>query len=325
MTPVNNIDFPGILMCIHDDAVLYLFNEWKGQVVLYTLDPHIFKVVSQFHLQLPINYIIRSVADQNCIYIPTTQGEIIGIDKFSGEKVVHCDLGMMTIVSDVVQDEDNLFTVCGVPIMHGLKTDTEILSITSNDKLSGNKVGQSQIMRGRICPITVKHNYIWSTIGKNLYKHSLLCEKIKVKELQFSPNYKTIATEDYICTASSKGALEVFNKDLETHYRIFLSHNNSPPVHVFHNTIYWFINETLYKIDLDKKSIMKYYEFDYPIISTPAVDRNDIYATDKSGNLIRISDEVKVMHVDNTPFRQPIILGEYIILISKEKIYRIEI
>lgn len=332
MRPIDTIDFPDILMCMQDKSVLYILSDWKGQVILSTLDASTFKIVSRFNLALPVNYLIRSIVDDSSIYIPTMNGEIIGIDKFSGEKIVHCDLGLMTIVSNIEHDDQHVYTICGLPIVQGLKTDTEIFCVTASSKESGQKIGQSQIIRGQICPITVKHGYIWGNIGKLIYKFSPLCEEIGRKELQFSPNYKTVVTDDFVCASSNKGSLEIFNRDLQPYYRLLIGTNNSPPVSVGKNLVCWFVGNELYLIDLDKKSMSRIYEFKNPVVSTPKVFDYDVYATDRDGNIIGISRktsdsneyDIEVMHVAKTPFRQPIVFDNYILLVSKDKIYRIE-
>lgn len=324
MQPVKTINFSDTLSFCCDNGAIYLLSPWKGEVLLSTFNPWTMKVTSSFSSALPFNQLLQIRVDDSCVYIPTMQGEIIGIDKFSGEKVVHCDLGMMTMVANVEQNDSHLYTICGVPIMNGLKTDTESLCITSSDKVTGKKSGQSSSIKGRVCPLSLD-DHVWGLFGKTLYKYSPACEKINQTDVQFLPNYRPVIADNFVCSASSRGSLEVFHKDsVKSHVNFILEKNKSSPVTI-NNKVYWFLDRELKLIDLDTKKVSSLYQLKHRVRSTPVVFNETIHVTDDAGNLITIKDNVSSLQVANEIFGQPMVYDDFVVLVSKDNIYRIDI
>lgn len=318
---------PDILSACSDGVTVYLFVDWHPSVMLAIMDSSTFKITNRFTLQLPFNRLIQPCVDENCVYIPTTEGHVIGVNKFDGTVLVTADMGLMTLVADIEQDSDYLYTLCGVPIGNGLKTDTKTFVICVNSKEDGKKVFQSQSMTGQICPITVQDD-IWALVDKKLYHYSTFCELKSTANLNFFPHYKPLVTEDFVAVASNVGTLEIFKRNgLAVHGKMITEKNASPPVAVSDNQLVWFADKQIYKINLAALEMQKIATLPARVLSTPAIVGTSIFVSDELGNIVKLDSEhnVEKISVDKVPTRKPLQADSFVVTSTKEKVHFIEV
>ena len=85
---------------IVDESVLYILMNNKSMISLFVLDPNSFEKIYIFNILNNIVEHLNPCIDNDCIYVPTSDGQIIGYDKFNGRSLIHMDLGPMLAVSD---------------------------------------------------------------------------------------------------------------------------------------------------------------------------------------------------------------------------------
>ncbi len=282
----NSIKMPAIIQSANDSILLYVLSKADTIIGLSVIDSDSCKNIASFWLQLNPNTYSSPCVDNDCLYLPTDDGQIIAIDKFSGSKHVTIDFGPIIIMSDLLQDEENIYTLCGIPISSKTKTDTSRYSICVGNKETGKQVAQSELIKADNIFINVDTD-IFIIHDKQLSCYSKLGEHKYTIDLNFRPSYKPILTPQYVVCASSNGALEIFNKEDLSSYRLMAATTNfAPPVNIKDNILLWHADRFCHKIDVEKREASMGAMVKNSVNSEPVCQGQYIYAADKC-NIIR--------------------------------------
>lgn len=305
----------------HDAAAVYLFSQFGTATVISVLDPTSFKIVSQFELiNAQINYSVKPAVDNDAIYIPTLHGDILCIDKFSGERISEIDLGVMCIVSNLQILNNRLFAVCGLPISDGIKTNTNLFCLVSGSKEYNKKTCQSQIMQGPFHACLVD-DFIWIAAGKTLYKYSQECELLGTQILQFNHYMQLLSNKTFICAFSDKGSIESFNKEsLVAQARMIMPSAISCPIVTAYSMLCP-ADTMICEVSMGNSNINSYI-INQKVISTLAVN-NKVYILDVAGKLFALDNPTKIIGEFNLSVGELASCDDNVFIISREQVWKI--
>lgn len=322
MRTINKFDISNIAYCIQDDSALYLFID-NPPSTLFIFNIPGFKITESFSIKVPLNNMSNPCIDDDCVYLPTQEGQILGVDKFSGQLLVTLDLGIMLTACNITQDENAVYSICAVPIIKGIQKET-LLVLCINGKQTGKKKFQSSLLNGTIANLVIDKKIIF-TIDKTLYQYSKEGNKEKSTKLNFTPDYPIMTTDRFIVCACKSGTLEIFDKSTLASSNLFVEKNNTQPILSEGDIIYWAANQHLYRIDLQKSLISKLLRLN----KTPEIGcilQNNILYYVNQNHLIKwnLSEQsVNEINVKTKITQKPIIYKDDILLISQHHIYQI--
>jgi len=323
------LNIGNISLCVHDDISLYIISKEHDQLFhLSIIEPYSLKLISTHILAFPVNYHLKPCVDDDCIYIPTTQGEIIGIDKFSGSKIVTIDLGCRCIVADPIQENVYIYSLCGIPLSSGIKTNTDFFSLQINDKMTGKLLLQGQSMKGDILQMAIDDDSIWSVVGKTLYKFNKGCDEIGHVNLQFPSKYKPIITKQYICCTSPLGSVEIFNKGtFRNHGKLITRKNDSFPI--LHNQdMIWAVGNLVFKIDIEIPKAQHIGVLPGKVAGESVIIDNNLFNSSLDGRIFQYNLQslvVKQLRVSNKQVYNLFKIKNHLIFLDNDKVYNVEV
>jgi hypothetical protein len=213
-----------------------------------------FKVFDEWSIQVELNRRATSVLDDNFMYLPVAGGQILVIDKFSGNVSKMIDVGAMEIVDGLVLQGDTIYCACAVPIRFKNKLMLNNYCVLHIDKNTGSKVFQSGILSGEFLGITVDGGYVYSINSPWLYRINSKGD-IDQNKLTVGNYFSPVVSDDYIACFSKAGTVEVFTKDtFSFRSRLLIKESTAAPLFVGGNNVFWAVNGSLRKIDLSLNS-----------------------------------------------------------------------
>jgi len=272
-----------------DGSALYVVFHSKSSISLVIYDPDSFKKVSVLKITPLVLTHLNPCLDNDCIYLPTTEGQIFGNDKFNGTRLVTMELGPMIPVTDLQQNDNLVFSCCGLPIkeVKKPKTNTDLFCIVINEKENGKKIFQSQYFKGSPSFVNDKDN-LYVSANSNLFQFTDYGELVNAKSLGVECEFEPLITNDFVICSSSMGTLEILRKaDLTLHRRILVEKTTSPPV-CNDEFLYWFTNKSVFRVNLqtvEKEEIVKIAS---PVTAVPILKDNKLYTTDVQGSVISV-------------------------------------
>ncbi len=315
---------PHTLNYLYDEAALYLLVEHNG-LHLMVLDLASFEITASHPVYVPVNHAVKWCVDRNCIYLPTLEGQILAIDKFSGKRLASTDLGSMMVASNLAQDTDYIYSLCGLPISNGIKINLQTYALCTTHKESGEKIRQSQCIEGENCSFLL-NDYIWCTFGKQLVIFDKEFNKKATHTLSFTP-WPPMESESFVFLSSASGSLEVFDKSsFQCVTRMIMPiHFRHQPIDIGSDCLCCMAKEGVYKVDLQKQThkLLSNRSVD---ASLGAVEHNGvIFASNSTGicTNYRIANGGIDMIDIPKPCAQPFPFENRIILVSKESVYEI--
>ncbi len=326
----SSLNIGGVSLCVHDGISLYTISKEHDQLFFYLsiIEPYSLNLISTHILAFPVNYHLKPCVDDDCIYVPTTQGEIIGIDKFSGSKIVTIDLGFSSIVAGPIQENKHIYSLCGTPLSSGIKVNTDLFSLQINNKMTGKKVLQGQSMKGDTFQMTVDNDFIWSVVGKTLYKFDRECNEIDRAALQFPAKYKPITTKHYVCCTSPMGSVEIFTKDtLKNQGKLITRQNNSPSV-LYGKELIWAVGNLVFKIDVETPKTQLLGRLPTHIAGESVIINNNLFSTNLDGRVFRFdlqSFVTQQLRVNNKQVYNLLQIENHLIFTDDTTVYNIEV
>lgn len=317
---------PAKLINYFDDGFcVFALLFFDNVVEMISFDAKSFDVLSRFLTHYSPNPYVLPCVDDNCAYLPAMDGRLIGIDKFSGKILVNVDLGSMMIVSDPLQDDDCLFSLCGVPIVRQYTTDMDVFCICVNNKHTGHKRYQSQSMQGKISPLTLESD-IWVTVGRRLFRYTKGVRFESSIPMNFDANYRPIIAENHIIVCSKNGSAEVFDQSLKPVAKWMGDRNYSSPVKVGLNKYVWFCGKTVYQMDLNALEMSEVARLERNIKADAIARNHFVYAGDEGGYLVELDIKTgakRGLKISNGELWKPICVNDRIFISSDRELYQI--
>lgn len=306
--------------CCSDGPVLYILSPKDKHFELSTIDSKSFVSVGRIKISYPYNPIAEPIIDEDIIFVPSVDGRIIGIDKFSNEHVVDIDLGSMMASRKSVCDANSIYTICSIPISNRKTTDTDISVICVNDKLTGKKKAQSCVLKGNMSPLLVS-DFIWGSHNKEIKRFSLLGELEKVAKLSFVQSFPVLLP-DFLLSFSESGGIEIFDLDLRPHMKLMVQKTKCPPV-VSGELVYWATNGQVVQLTSDWK-VEKLSDFPFVPISSVFL-RGHLFVSTEEGVLVDLDVDkrtISSIYLDKK-MRYLQISGNHILVASDRELFQI--
>lgn len=322
MEPVDTLFFVNVLSVTSDEGAVYIIHK-NNQHFLSILDPRLMKVISTIQLSFDVNYIVPPVVDRDSVFIASSVGDIVVLDKFSGDIVSKIDIGIMPVISALEQVGNSLLAICGVLISNGLKTDTDSFCLVSCSKTTGKKEFQTRSMKGLVRPMGFSPADVWISVDRNLFGFDLNGEQIGHLPIGFQPSYSPIVTDSHVVAANKAGLLEIFDKN-GTSRIIMASPNQCKPV-LFGDSLIWITDNGCWKISLiGDVSVVE--SISKNVKLTPIVDGKFIYYISE-GVLHKLGkdDVSEPMKITDKLITHFSICDGYVLVIATDEIFRIKI
>lgn len=314
-----------IISCFNDGVMLYYMTSSNNLIEINTFDPETFESVSSFSIFYNPNLFSKPTVDEHFVYLPSADGRIIAIDKFSGKMEFEISLGMMICVSDIEQDQEYVYTVCRVPLTNGIKSMSHGYCVCKNEKISGKKINQSQLFQGKPSQLLILNDKCWIIFDKKIYKLSNTLELENSSNILNYSKYKPFIHKDYVCLASSLGYLEIFEYDMKPVTKIFIGKNRVVPFSDRTN-IYVITENKIFCISSENK-VQEIQSLD--TMYAEYIYKNEfLYMADETGRLASFDfkqKSLKKLGVSQLSLRELTIIDNNIFTHDKSGIYKIEI
>ncbi len=307
-----------------DASVLYVSSYSHGMVGIFSFNPHSLKMISEFAFYYDANPLIPPCVDESCIYLPSNDGQIIGVDKFSGDTTVSIDLGLMTQLSDIQQSNTHVYVLCGIPITNRNKIDVSNICITANDKKSGKKQFQTRSFSSPI-QFSVNGN-IWVVDNKTLLKLSDNFDVEHRTSISFNPNFAPLVTDDYVILCSNKGLVEVLDHDLHSIVRLVTGSTSSVGPILCGDIVLWFVHGKLLSIDPETRWSETILKYEFITRSSGFTSGSNIYTTTSTGNFVKIHTQtghLNEVHIIDQPLDNPTVVDDMAFVNAEGQLHQI--
>ncbi len=200
---------PHLVDCLTDDVTIKLIGSGSN-VDIITLDPESLGLVSRFAVETHVHDFYASCIDDDCVYLPTKLGQILALDKFSGEILTTINLGM-PIMSNVVQDNQNIYCICGVPLSRKWEIVFINFCVCVCDKETGKKKIQTSYFEGNPSALLKSNDFLWVIGGEYLIQYS--CNGEYLGKAHLGPGFEhLLIAKDHIICVSTDGLVRTLDK-----------------------------------------------------------------------------------------------------------------
>lgn len=311
---------PKLFQYFGDESCLYTLSVPDSYVELSVFNSKDLRLIETFQLIYRPQYLVPSILDKNCIFLPSVDGRLIGQDKFSGKLLVDVDLGPMMIVSEPCQDNEFIYSLCGIPIAdRALRPNTKTFCVCINNKISGKKIGQTQSLVGQPSGLCL-HEKLWLVVDRVLYQFSKQGELEKTRKLSFWTPYKPIFHANHIFVCSQSGLVEVFDADLNPINRFMTGTNMIPPISA--QNLYWFIKDAVYEIS--NTSVVSHIPIN-ETVNTDAVPCGSYIIAGSAGSLVcfdQISHRMDSLKLGEK-LDKPVVINRNIFVASENEVFQL--
>lgn len=308
-----------------DDGIsLYTMQVSDNIIEINNLDTESFDSISTFLTHYKPNLLVKPTADKNCLYLPSIDGRIIGIDKFSGQMLVDIDLGMMNCISEPKLFENYIYTICNVPLSNKPGIHSRSIVICKNDLDTGTKIGQSQLFQGKFSSLFLINNHFYIIVDEYLYQMSEnleVLQKIKINSDCFN---EIISVKNKIVISSNLGYLEIVDEKSLSSEKFIFNKNRVSPVCINEDLI-WFTEKKIIIFNIKNKTLK--FALDTNIAYSNVIVKNhSVFATDDLGNISCLDGEkgsLDRLGVSSIGLKHLITIDNFIFTGNHKELYKI--
>ena len=296
---------------------------------IITLDPESLRIVSRFSIDTVVHDFYSSCIDDDCVYLPTKLGQILALDKFSGDILATINLGM-PIMSDLVQDDQSIYCVCGVPLNRKLETVFSNFCVCICDKETGEKKVQTSYFKGGPFALIKDDNSIWVIGGEYLIQYS--CEGEYLKKAHLGPNFEYIplVTKNHVVCVSTDGIVRALNRDkLELDTLTRAQPCISEPFLV-DETLVWITPSGICHVNFKEKGFRSI-EANRKLLTDSIIspDRTQLFAFDNAGSIISFdlnNHAMRSIKLTKEPIlRKPVIAENCLLVASATQLHQLKV
>lgn len=266
--------------------------------------------------------------DEHHLYFPTQYGQVLRLQKHSGQILQIIDLGWASIVSGVLCDQQYIYNVCSVPLSNGVKINDKQFCLNTHDKLNGRKIGQSKFFMHNIFRHVVDEEMIWLSSGNMLYKCKKTGEIEQELILTYIPSDHFLTYKDLLILFNNTGLITFINKqDMLVENGMNLKSNNSSPI-IVGNNLFWFCHNELIKIDLDTYETNKIMNIAGIVNTNPVIYDNNLIACDSNGDIVQFNTNNQQLYkltIEKDKWFTPTIINNMAFICSPNYLYQVEI
>jgi len=316
-----------LLHCLSDEISLRLIGK-NPHLDFITIDSDSFALISRISLRAEPHEFYKGCLDNDCLYLPTKMGQILAIDKFSGEILATMNLSL-PIMSDLEQDEQNIYCICGVPLSTKQRLSTENYCVSVCDKETGDKKLQTNYFQGLPTFLSALE-YLWVVAGRYLLRYTYEGEIEKKIDLSFAPSYKPIFTEDFVICAYANGSLRVLKKEDLSSCTVIKAHKNiSGPVLSGKNTVLWLTEEGICEVDFHKQ-VFQLFKLNKKMFPTLPIltTTGEVFLSGYDGSLVSYTlkdRKIQSIKLTNEVLDRSILVDKYLFVASRHTLHQVEV
>lgn len=312
---------------LHDESTLRLVYSAPHLEVL-TLDLESLASINRLVVQTEPHDFYSACIDNDCIYVPTKLGQILAIDKFSSEILATINLGM-PIMSDVLQDDKQIYVICGVPLSRerNLVVDNYCLCICSKE--TGKKEVQTSYFDGNLALITKEQGCIWVIGGRSLLKFSLDGELLHKTMLGSYLDYAPLVDDEFVICVSKNGMTRVLRKDnLSIHLtRQFPSCIGEP--RLISGFVVWLTPQGLCYLN-HREQVFHEIAMNIRLLAETTVssDETKLFACDPSGSIVSVdlnTTKARQIKLAETILRKPLVADNFLFVVSDDQLHHLQV
>lgn len=312
-----------------DDLLLHLISS-SSLVNVMGIEPNSLGVMTNYSIETDLHQFYQSCVDDSFLYLPTRIGQILALDKFSGDLVHTIDLGTTVIMSNLEQDDENLYFICGIPISSKNSLELTRFCLLIVSKETGKKKVQTQYFKGDPIFFTPGEESLWVTAGPILTQYSKAGEKKESEaNLLVSPSYKPLIVGEFIVCTYKSGLIKVIRQgDLSLYAEIEVRPNATNPM-LFNDNVVWLTKNELSLVDIKNKTTKTIEtDFDPDLDDLPVLADSKIFKCSNHGDLVYFDIQerrtVSIKLTDKELWR-PVFMDGYIFVVSGNDLYQIEV
>ena len=310
--------------CYADDfSVIFVFSA-PNQIIIHTLESNSLKNISHFVIESDLNPHLSACIDESCIYIPTKLGQILAIDKFSGQILTTFNTAL-PIVSDIRCDEENVYCICGVPISKKWTLSTDNFCVCIFDKNTGEKKAQTSYFKGNPTSLTLFFN-IHVISGTYIFLFRKNGELIEEKDFSVLMNTDPIHSNTNSLYLYDDTLFVCSPLSLSLKYKIKVKQHVSDQFWI-NNKLFWFTVDGVYRVDYLKQEDYEI-KLNKEMTSNAISAENKLIGCDKTGSIISFdteTQEIQSIKLVNNALRNPVFTENNIIVSSENRIHLLEI
>lgn len=238
-----------IIDCFVDDLYLYVITQ-DSHINISKINPATLNFESDILIESVISDKSRPCTDESCIHLPTKFGQILSIDKFSGNLLMTANLGYTSVASNFLQDEKYLYCICTTPISHKYATKVINQSVCRINKETGAKERQSQSFESEhSLYLSMSGNSIFAAIGNQLIRFDFNLQVQSQLKLSAHIDFQPINTDDFVIVGYKTGLIERIKiPDMLLDFRHRFRTSNLGPVNIG-NSILWCTSSGVFDVD----------------------------------------------------------------------------
>lgn len=301
----------------------------RPQADIITLDPESLKLISRFPIDTAVHDFYSSCIDGDCIYLPTKLGQILALDKFSGDILATIDLGM-PIMSDLVQDNQNIYCICGVPLSRKLEIMFNNFCVCICDKETGEKKVQTSYFEGDPFALVKDEDSIWIIGGENLIQYSCGGEYLKKTRLGPKFEYLPFITKNHVICVSTEGSVRALDKKTLTLDTLTRAQPCISEPFLIDETLVWITPSGICHVDFKEKGFRSI-EANKKLLtdSIMSPDGSQLFAFDDAGSIVSFNlnnhaiQSIKL--TKESTLRKPVISENHLLVASTTQLHQLKV
>ncbi len=327
MKVVNSTQFPTRDLVDYTCDELFLISVHRSQHAEITIiDPESLEIGDIFTIDAEPHEFYGICSDSNFLYLPTKLGQILAIDKFSGELIHTIQSSTMPIMSSIEQDDEFLYCIYGIPINTKYSLLLSKYCLCSFNKTTGRKNIQTNYFEGPPVFCTAD-DHLWTIAGKNLSCYRKTGELINQIGLREPPDFKPLVTEDHVICIYRHGLVKIFRKKTMTMQSVVGGKPTvSAPKMLSNSELCWLTQNGLYYINI-KEQVFKEIKSNKKMNSSLAHAGQYAFGCDDEGCIHSFNtrnNEVHSIKLTDEKLWKPLIIQNQLLVISDDHLHKIE-
>lgn len=317
---------PHLVDCLTDGVTIKLIGSGSPTDIV-TLDPESLGLVSRLSVETDAHNFYISCIDDDCVYLPTKLGQILALDKFSGEILATINLGM-PIMSNIIQDNQNVYCICGVPLSRKRELVFINFCVCICDKETGKKKIQTSYFEGDPSALIKDDDSLWVVGGEYLIQYSSNGEYLRKTHL--GPNFEyPLITKDLIICVSTAGFVRSLDKKTLKLTNLIQAQSRISKPFLVNEVLVWVTPTGICHVNL-KEGGFRNIETNKEMLSDSLLssDETQLFTFDKSGSIISFdlnTHAIQSIKLTNSTLRMPVIIEEHLLVTSATQLHQLKV
>lgn len=230
--------------------------------IIYIEEPHLcfvayddkYNKMVEFKLSVRLSGATKPAIDEDFIYVSTAYGEVLALDKYSGEIIHRYDIGRSIIFSDIIIHNDSIYLLSKIPVKKGNKIHTHF-QVNKINKEDGTSLKSTVISAG-FCSLSKTENHLYLIADKTITEITENLNLSGMKNTIAIADKKVCEVDNTIVLFSKSGTAQILNENKE-HVRAFPINRQPKEIVSYSTGIYVICNDGSYDISINKQAIQR--------------------------------------------------------------------